>query len=332
MPDNYPTLMDVARRSGDKTAVEIVEVLNKTNQALDDIPWIKCNSGVVHKTTTRTSIPTPVWRKLNAGVPTAKSTTSQFTVGCGMLEVYAEVDCAQVNLAADGIVDDAEANAAIAEALKGENEAFIEGFAQESSRVMFYGDPSKPQEPLGLTHWYSQAGGTNVIDGGGTGSDNTSIWLVAWDKNAVHGIYPSGSIGGLHEKFLGEQTVKDAAGNQFQAYRTHYKWDQGYVVRDRRCAARICNIDWSNLTTSDAADLADLMVSALYKLPRFAREGYRKAFYMRPELFEILDKQTRRTQNLHLNYSDVFGREILTFRGIPVREQESILNSEARVV
>ena len=332
MPDTYPTLMDVARRSGDKSAVEIVEVLNKTNQALDDIPWVKCNSGVVHKTTTRTSIPTPGWRKLNSGVPTLTSTTSQFTVSCGMLEGYSNVDVDQVKLAADGIVDDAAANAAIANALKGENEAFIEGFGQESARVMFYGDPSKPQEPLGLTHWYSTSSSTNVIHGGGSGSDNTSIWLIAWDKNAVFGIYPAGSIGGLHEKFLGEQTVEDANGNHFQAYRTHYKWDQGYCIRDIRCAARVCNIDWSNLTTSDAADLADLMVSALYKLPRFAREGYRKAFYMRPELFEILDKQTRRTQNLHLNYSDVFGREILTFRGVPVREQESLLNSEAGVV
>ena len=66
---------------------------------------------------------------------------------------------------------------------------------------MFYGDPSKPQEPLGLTHWYSDVSDANVIDGGGTGSDNTSIWLIAWDKNAIHGIYPDGSVGGLHDKF-----------------------------------------------------------------------------------------------------------------------------------
>ena len=79
MPDNYPTLLDVARRSGNASATEIVEVLNKTNQALDDIPWIECNGGVVHKTTTRTSIPTPVWRMLNGGVPVAKSTTIRKT-------------------------------------------------------------------------------------------------------------------------------------------------------------------------------------------------------------------------------------------------------------
>lgn len=332
MPANYPTLMDVARLSGDAKTSAIVEVLNKTNDALDDIPWIPCNSGVVHKTTTRTSIPTPVWRKLNAGVPTEKTTTKQMSVGCGMLEIYAEVDVDQVNLAAHGQVDNVSSNAAASHALANENKAFIEGFGQEISRVMFYGDPAKPQEPLGLTHWYSTLSEKNVINGGGTGTDNTSIWLIAWDPMAIHGIYPNGSKAGLSEKFLGEQTVKDSDGNQFQAYRTHYKWDAGFVVRDPRCAVRICNIDIAKLLSgaSDAADLIDLMVVATHKLPKVAR-GYRRAFYVHPEIMTALDKQTRKVNNLMLNYGDVYGREVLKFRGIPLREQESLLATESKV-
>ena len=328
----YGTLMDVARRSGDASTRAIVEVLNQTNDALDDIPWVECNSGVVHKTTTRTSIPTPVWRMLNSGVPVKKSTTKQMSVGCGMLEVYAEVDVKQVKLAARGQVDNASANAAASNALADENKAFIEGFGQEISRVMFYGDPSRPQEPLGLSNWYSSLSDKNVINGGGSGDDNTSIWLVAWDKQAIHGIYPQGSKAGLSEEFLGQHTVKDSDGNQFEAYRTHYGWDAGFVVRDNRCAVRIANVDVPALIdgSTAAADLIDLMVSALYKLPNIAR-GYRKAFYVRPEILTALDKQTRKVSNLMLGYGDVFGKKILTFRDIPVREQESLLATEARI-
>ena len=332
MPDNYPTLMDVARRSGSDSTRAIVEVLNRTNDALDDIPWIECNSGVVHKTTSRTSIPTPVWRMLNAGVPVKKSTTKQMSVGCGMLEVYAEVDCKQVKLAAHGQVDNASANAAAANAIADENKAFIEGFGQEISRVMFYGDPAKPQEPVGFTNYYSSLSDTNVINGGGSGDDNTSIWLIAWDKMALHGIYPQGSKAGLSEEFLGQHTVKDADGNQFEAYRTHYGWDAGFVVRDNRCAVRICNLDVSDLVSGEtgAADLIDLMIEAVYKLPKVAR-GYRKAFYARPEVLTALDKQTRKVTNLMLGYNDVYGKRVLTFRDIPVREQESLLATEAKV-
>ena len=327
--EGYPTLMDVARRAGDESTRAIAEVLNKTNDALDDIPWVECNSGVVHKTTSRTSIPTPVWRMLNSGVPVKKSTSKQMSVGCGMLEVYAEVDKAQVDLAAHGAVDNASGGAAASHAIADENKAFIEGFGQEISRVMFYGDPSKPQEPIGLSNWYSSLSNDNVINAGGSGSDNTSLWLVAWDKNAIHGIYPQGTRAGLFEDFRGQVTVRDSDGGQFEAYRTHYQWFAGFVVRDVRCAVRICNVDVSDLVAgnSSAADLIDLMISATYKLPKTAR-GYRKAFYARPEVLCALDKQTRKVDNLMLGYNDVYGRRVLTFRDIPVREQESLLATE----
>lgn len=327
------TLFDVSRRSGGRIQ-KIVELMSKSNDALDDIPWSECNSGVVHKTTLRTSIPTPVWRMLNSGVPNGKSTTKQATYTCGMLEIYAEVDKAQVVLAANGQVDDASSNAAASNAIAKENEAFIEGFNQEISRVMFYGDPAHPQEPVGFTHFYNDGTGEtqkNILNGGGSvNGQNTSIWLVCWGDRSVHGLYPRGTSAGLSEKFLGEVTLFDSEGQKYQGYRTHYQWYAGFAIEDPRCLVRIANIDVNNLITggTGAADLIDLMMSAIYRLPKEAR-GYRKAFYCRPEVMEILDKQTRKEVKYQLGYGDVFGRRVLTFRdGIPVREQEALLDTE----
>lgn len=333
MPAEYPTLMDVARRSGDKSVSEIVEILNKTNPIIDDIPWIECNSGVTHITTIRTGIPKPAWRMLNSGVPLAKSTTKQVKAGCGMLEIYSEVDEDQVNLARRN-----GGQQGAADYLASENAAFIEGFGQEIARVFFYGDPSDPKEPVGLINYYNSLDGEvaahgNVIDAGGTGADNTSIWLVQWGDRAVHGIYPQGSKAGLTEDYLGVHTVKDAGGKQFQAHRTHYKWDNGLVVRDWRCAVRIANVSMAKLkgAASEAPNICELLTRATYALPQ-SSGSTRSAIYCRKEVLTALDLQVQNKSNLMLNYETVFGRKCITFRGIPLREQETLLDTEAAVV
>lgn len=330
---SYQTLMDIARRSGNADSSRIIEVLNKTNEALDDIPFVMCNNGTVHKTTLRTSLPTPYWTRLNKGVGLVKANTEQIQVGCGMLEAYSEVDTRQVDFAAVGLNGEA-ANAAVSHAIAGENEAVIEGFGQEVSRVMFYGgsDPKKPEEPIGFTHWYKKLSDKNVISGptaGATANKQTSIWLIAWGPQTIHGIYPQGSVGGFREHFLNEHTVTDKDGGQFQAYRTHYKWDVGFCVRDVECGVRICNIDMTKLIANDSgkADLIDLMISAVYKLPKRA-SGCRMAFYCGKEVMTALDKQTRNAVSSQLNYDTVYGRKCLTFRGIPVRQQDSISTTE----
>lgn len=326
--DNYPTLMDVARRSGDPSISRIVEILNKSNPILDDIPWIECNSGVSHITTIRTGIPTPTWRMLNSGVPNGKSTTKQITAHCGMLEIYSEIDAKQVELAKRN-----GGQAGASDFIASENAAFIEGFGQEISRVLFYGDPSVPQEPVGLINYYNTkpVAGTenNVILGGAQGDDNTSIWLIGWGPDSVHGLYPQGSKAGLSETFKGVQTVEDGTGNKFEAYRTHYGWDAGLVVRDWRCAVRVANIDLSlAVDNSDSAvNILQALTKAIYKLPKKSG-SVRPAIYMRKELITLLDLQCQSKSNLLLNYANIDGKPVLQFRGIPIREQETLLASE----
>ncbi len=45
----------------------------------------------------------------------------------------------------------------------------------------------------------------NIIDAGGTGTDNTSIWLV-WGENTVHGIFPKGQKAGIQMEDKGRDT------------------------------------------------------------------------------------------------------------------------------
>src|SRR5690349_6367413 len=96
---NYPTLLDVAKRMDpDGKIADIAELLNQTNEVLQDAPAYEGNLTTGHRTTVRTGLPAVYWRLMNMGIPSSKSTTAQVDEGCGMLEAYSQVDKALAEL------------------------------------------------------------------------------------------------------------------------------------------------------------------------------------------------------------------------------------------
>lgn len=321
-----PTLADVAKRyDADGKIDTIVELLSETNEVLDDMTFLEGNLPTGHRTTVRSGLPASTWRKLNYGVQPSKSTTVQITDTTGMLEAYAEVDKALADL-----------NGNTASFRLSEDRAFLESMNQTMANTLFYGDTgTDPEKFMGLSARYNSTtaeSGDNIIVGGGSGSDNTSIWLVCWGPNTCHGIYPKGSQAGLNHQDLGEVTLEDAANGKYQGYRTHYKWDIGMSVRDWRYIVRIPNIDVSNLTkdaSGSSAALVDLMVQAVEKLPN-VNLG-RCVFYGNRTISSILRRQITNTSNVRLSMDEVAGKRVMSFDGIPFRRNDAILNNEALV-
>ena len=287
--------------------------------------FLEGNLPTGHRTTVRSGLPASTWRKLNYGVQPSKSTTVQITDTTGMLEAYAEVDKALADL-----------NGNTASFRLSEDRAFLESMNQTMANTLFYGDTgTDPEKFMGLSARYNSTtaeSGDNIIVGGGSGSDNTSVWLVCWGPNTCHGIYPKGSQAGLNHQDLGEVTLEDAANGKYQGYRTHYKWDIGMSVRDWRYIVRIPNIDVSNLTkdaSGSSAALVDLMVQAVEKLPN-VNLG-RCVFYGNRTISSILRLQITNTSNVRLSMDEVAGKRVMSFDGIPFRRNDAILNNEALV-
>ncbi len=324
------SLLDHAKRqdSSGKTA-QIVELLSQSNAILQDGLWKECNDGSSELTVVRTGLPAVAWRLMNAGVAVSKSTTAQIREATGMLEAYAEVDCAL-----------AERNGDVRAFRMSESSAFLEAMNQEAAQTLFYGNSgTAPEEFTGLSVRYSSTtagNGANVILGGGSGSDNTSVWLVGWGANSFYGIYPQGTTAGVAHRDLGEVTIESAngigSGTRMQAYRDHWKWNMGVALRDWRYCVRIPNIDVSNLVANaSAAALSDLMIDALHHIPV---EGVANlVFYMNRTVFRMLDKQGRDDVKSggQLDYSVVDGKPRPFFRGIPVRKCDALIESETVV-
>lgn len=327
MSATRPTYLDLANRLDEKDKIaKIIELLHDTNEILDDMVPVEGNLLTGHRTTVRTGLPSVTWRLLNYGVQPSKSQTLPITDVTGMLEAYAEVDKALADL--NGNTSDFRLS---------EDIAFLEAMNQEMASTLFYGNVAvDPEKFTGLAPRYASKStdldksGYNIIDAGGTGSDNTSIWLIVWGNSTVHGIFPKGSKMGFTHENLGQVTLTDAAGGRYEGYRTHYKWDIGLTVRDWRYVIRIANIDWSaTITDTSAPDLVEFMIDAAEQIPNLARGN--AAFYMRREIRTALRKQIRSDSNVNLTVDTVEGKRVMSFDEIPVRRVDALLKTEARI-
>lgn len=335
----HPTLLDVTKRlDPDGKIATIAEILNQTNQVLDDMVWVEGNLATGHRTTIRSGLPAPTWRRLYGGVQPTKSTTVQVTDACGMLEAYAEVDKALADL-----------NGNTAAFRLSENMAHIEGMSQEMAQTLFYGNENtEPEAFTGLAPRFastSAENGSNVLLGGGNdATDQTSIWLVVWGPNTVHGIYPKGSKAGLAMTDKGQVTVEnassysgstDAGGGRYEAYRTHYRWDCGISVRDWRYVVRIPNLEYSSLTaagsgTGEDANLTDLMARACELIPNL--QAGRPVFYMNRTVLSVLRRQIAyKVASSTLTMDQVGGKHVVSFDGIPVRRCDALVKTETSV-
>ena len=324
----HPTLMDVAKRLDPDGKIDtIVEILAETNEILEDMVWMEGNLPTGHRTTIRSGLPAPTWRKLYGGVQPTKSRTVQVTDTCGMLEAYAEVDKALADL-----------NGNTGAFRLSEDRAHIEGMNQEFASSLFYAsEATAPEEITGFAPRYnslSAENAQNIIQNPSIeGSDNATVWLICWGENTVHGIYPKGSMGGLQMTDKGQVTIEnvDSSGGRMEAYRTHYRWDCGLSVRDWRYVVRI-QYDQEDLK-GDAASgpkLIDLMTQAL-DVPPSLTMG-RPAFYMNRRARSFLRRQMlEKIAGSTLTMDQIGGKQVLSFSGIPVRRCDALLNTETAV-
>lgn len=325
---NNPTLADwLKAQDPDGSIAPVVELLNETNEILDDLTFIEGNQATAHRSVIRTGLPTPTWRKLYGGVQPTKSKRAQVTDNLGNLEDYAELD-----------KDLADLNGNTAEYRLSESVAHIEGMSQEMVDTLFYGDEeTAPEKFTGLAPRYndlSAENADNIIDAGGTGSDNASIWLIGWSPQTCFMFYPKGSQAGLQRTDKGQVTIEDVDGNggRMEAYREHFKWQAGLCLRDWRYVVRIANIDKSLLTNdmTTGADIADLMTQAVELIPNL--NLVRPVFYVPRTIRSMLRRQiVNKVGSSTLTMGEVAGRPVVNFDDIPVRRCDALAGDEAQV-
>ena len=344
---SWPTLVDLASRTDPEGKIPIIaEMLSQCNDFYDDLAWVEANEKTGHEFVFRTSIPAGFWRQYYQGVPYSKSTTAKARVGLGMLEDYSQIDEALARHSGD-----------VERFRESEDVAFLEGMSQTIIETFFYGNTvTNPASFAGLSTFYNTVNtataqnARNVLNGGGTGNSNTSLWLVGHSPETIFGLFPRGSQAGLLMKDKGDMVPGfDSAGNRFEALTSWFHQEAGLCPKDWRYGVRLANLDTTSagLAGPNAYDIFTGMSEMLLTFPKDTKAGsgvvktdaptdpatgVRSVFYCNRTTRHYMDVQAMRDRQVLLRIEDYAGMPIMGFRDKPIKIVDQLLNSEAAVV
>ena len=331
---DYLTLSD-AKKFLDHSLADVAEVLRKAVPIVDDIPYVAMNKKVKHMVALRSDLPTVYYRKANQAIPASKTTIEEREFVASQFESKSVMD---QKVAEYGGMDRVAANR------MNQAESHIQAAAHELADLILYGSPEDDHRQVpGIFHILStldtaEPTSKQIIDAGGTASNNASILFVSWGKGKVYGIFEDGTQAGLKRIDRGlvqiPGTTELGGTGWYWGYEEDFEVDHGLAIEDYRAMARVANIDVSDLKTpADAANLMKLMTRALYRIPPMLRQQ-KGMVYVNSTIMSFLDEQAQAMVGAGggLSYQNYQGEPVLTFRGWKIREMDNLLNTEARVV
>ena len=338
------TLADIGRRMDpDGKIADMAEMMSQCNEWDEDFPLVEGNLTTGHVVTLRTALPQGTFRRFNQGVSYTKSAAAQITFGMAMLDAYSQIDKKLADLGGN-----ANANR------EKEDVAHMEGLSQQWTGVSIYGNAwTTPEQFSGMATYFSAIAntqnGVNVFSAGGTGSANTSIWLIGLGDQTVYGIYPKGTKAGLTFENKGDVVpAYDSAQRRYEAYTSYFSRNGGIAIEDWRYVVRMANFDTTTagLAGSTPPDIFAIMSKAVVRLPTAGRmvSGITKTdapdrvappirlkFFCDRTSREYMDIQAIRDKNVLLRPEDYAGRPIVNFRNIPIGVVDQILDTESTV-
>jgi hypothetical protein len=308
--------------------LDIFEAMNQVLPELSRIPAVPCNAGPYsHKVSRRTSLPSGTWTKFGKGVASSASTTQVVTFNCALLEALSEVNA--------NLIDSIASAGGRETARRQEDMAFVQGMTEQVWSSLITGTTtSQPERFDGLQQYLTTLSQTMVFDGGNAGG--TSIYVVDFDTDACHFIYPPAVDRGQYGLVVDTNpdggngkvwtTEENDATKKLLVYRTLFQWWLGLVVKDELRIGRIANINATvgGSNTFDENDLIELLNYGKF------RRG--TTILCSKEIKVQMEIKLKDKSNVNFALSQGLGGvPVLQFRGAPVFRCDAIATNEGTV-
>lgn len=327
--DTYLDLVDVYQREPTKMGmVPFINMLSYATPMLQDAIVNQCNRGTYNLTSLLTKLPTGAWGRYYKGNKPSKTNRVQVTDSVGFYESMSVVDTR--------ILDDSPNGAKLRQ---DEAMGHMEHMSQQMATSIIYSNAeADPDQFMGLAprfNDFNTAQGDQIINAGGAGSATTSIWLVSWGDLQTSLLYPANTTAGLSRKDHGEQQMTDPDGDTYFAKKESFRWHMGMSVRDWRYVVRIVNVPVAGLKDG-TFDIYKFLSSAYYRHEGRWKKMGNTYLYCNSEVRQAMDDQAinRGAGDNFIRLKpgkDIQGKEVETYRGFPIQEVPSILNTETAI-
>lgn len=316
------TLLDVMNSRGpDGNHLAVAEILNKATPIMLTAKWKEANNFTQHTFNRRYSLPTSNKIEYNKGASSSLGSTQNEIITLMGRENTPYVDARLVKIAANP------------QAYLRENmDAAVEGIGEDIETDLIYGSIAGGNEYNGLSVRMNTLSDANVYGNGDTGSNLSSIYMVAWNfTKGAFLAFPKGTHAGIKFEDLGTR-MKDVLDNGVQktmkVHEMHIEATLGLCIVDNRAIGRICNIDTGTLTASTFDE--NLLIELLNELPMNTRADAH--LYAPRKVKSAMDIRANAKANANYSSTNAFGEPVLTLFGVPVHLDEMVSQSETQVV
>ena len=348
MANVSPNLLDWAMMSQPNGSIGyIVNLMAQCNDVIADAIGKEGNLPMGHECSVVAGLPQPSWKGNNQGIASTKPVFGKVKFSIGILRDYGMVD-----------KDEAELNGQVEAFRLQQAKPHIQGMGQKVATSVFYAnEATDPKSTTGLSLYYNALStatamtAANVINAGGSGSANASLWLTGWsDEGGTSLLFPKGSAAGLVHEDKGDIVpLYDANGLRFEGYTDVFTWKLGVAVSNWQFNARICNIDTTTaaggLLGTTPPDLFSMMINAANLMPYMTARtsgitknddpngniGHKFAWYVNRTVKSALEIQSIRNKNVLLTPAESAGIPVNDWRSIPVRLNDALTNAETAV-
>lgn len=318
MADAYPTMLDLAKKTGSDASVGLIEQ-NLLRYPEARLFPSKTISGTSYKTLLRRDYPDPAFRAVNDGSETVKGTYENKLVECYYLDGHLEVD-----EALDGADD-----RTIASQMALEADGMAKGALRKIGRQIWYGIGS-PGDAKGFPGAVSIVDSGLVVDATGTTESTcSSVYLVCFGQQQAQLVFGQGNVLSINEwmKQRVTRTINGTA-KHLMAWVSNLSGWVGIQWVNAYCVGRI-----KKLTEDSGKGLTDALVADLIgKFPDDADLSNSRLFMTRRSARQ-LQRSRSATSVSNLGSRTATGVEIAApwpteSNGIPIELTSSISNTE----